>query len=329
MTMPRYWVIRTDVNHVDDVIVPSLQAGELRQGWGWREDQDLDVIGPIVSERGRGPLNDSQKATWRRVQRFWPQHWEPVREGDRILLPKVPGWGLWSLVTLAGAYRYQRHPASDDHRHILPVKMLLPKISPSNAAVGAGLQRTMRNQGPMWNIDALAEEVERLLGADHDVAGADDPTVRLQHVLDDTLVELLARLRQDFRANQLEEPVHRLLNQVFDAAKVENKTGRGEHGADFVVRETDRFGHEHTTVVQLKDYEPLNGSRALAQIEQAFSWYAPVSAAVILTTAANEAEDFARAREELSGRLGIPVTTVLGRQLAQWFLAHLEAVAAD
>jgi hypothetical protein len=32
---------------------------------------------------------------------------------------------------------------------------------------------------------------------------------------------------------------------------------------------------------------------------------------------------------ELGEELGIPVTTVLGPQLARWFLGHLEAIAAD
>lgn len=106
--MPRDWVVRTDSSRLDDVILPSLEEGMLRQGWGWRDDQNLDVIGPIVYEHGRGALNDPQKATWRRVQRFWPQHWDPVREGDRILMPKVPRvWGHWRLVQVIGTYRFQ------------------------------------------------------------------------------------------------------------------------------------------------------------------------------------------------------------------------------
>ena len=239
---------------------------------------------------------------------------------------------MGSLATrgVTGEYRFKRHPSSGDHGHILPVKTLIPEISSSNAAVGAGLQRTTRNQGPMWNIDALADEVERLLGTRSDVAIADDATVRLQGVLDDTLTALIARLRRDFRSNQLEEPVHRLLVEMFDGATVDKTAGSGEHGADFVVRETDRFDQERTTVVQLKDYEDvLSGDRPLEQVRDAFSWWAPVSAAVILSTAGREAPAFAKARDELAEKLGIPVTVVLGHQLARWFLAHLEAVAAD
>jgi len=104
--MARYWVVRTDVSVVDDVIVPALDAGELRQGWGYREDQNLARIAATIDGRGRRGLNDHQKATWRRVQRFWPQHWEPVPVGDLIVLPKVPGWGRWRLVEVTGTYRF-------------------------------------------------------------------------------------------------------------------------------------------------------------------------------------------------------------------------------
>lgn len=116
---------------------------------------------------------------------------------------------------------------------------------------------------------------------------------------------------------------------MFDGATVQRTSGRAEHGADFVVFETDRFDHVRTTVVQLKDYESeLSGNRPLEQIREAASRYAPVSAAVILSTAEYEADEFAKARGGLSEELAIPVTVVLGDQLARWFLAHLEAVAA-
>jgi hypothetical protein len=327
--MPRVWVVRTDVNHVDDVILPSLEAGELRQGRSGRPDEDLNIIGPIVDQRGRGALNAAQKATWRRVQRFWSGHWDPVQPGDLVLLPKVPGVGA------VGAGRGHRdlpvRPASQDARS-------RPHPAGQVAVVGhladqCRGQRTTpaddAQSGPDVEHHALADDVTRLLEAGTEVAAPDGASVRLQAVLNDTLTRLLDRVRDDFQANQLEEPVHRLLDRVFDDASVERKTGPGEHGADFVIREADRFGHEHTTVVQLKDYATLSGDRPLDQVREAVAWYAPVSAAVILSTASEETNDFSRARDELSEELGIPVKAVLGRQLAQWFLVHLEAVAAD
>jgi hypothetical protein len=54
-----------------------------------------------------------------------------------------------------------------------------------------------------------------------------------------------------------------------------------------------------------------------------------VSAAVILTTAREESAEFQRAREDLEAELNVPVTAVLAPQLTNWFLTHLEAIAAD
>lgn len=188
----------------------------------------------------------------------------------------------------------------------------------------------MRNQGPMWNIDGLREHVDRLLALGDAAASGDAPTDRLTNVLNDTLGGLLPRLRDDFRANQLEEPVHRLLRQLFPMADVEKRAGPHEHGADFVIVETNAFEHDHRTVVQLKDYaKQLTGTAALNQIREAATWYAPVSAAVIITTAQEESRQFSRARDDLAEELGIPVTTVLGPQLARWFMANLEVIAAD
>jgi hypothetical protein len=328
--MARDWVVRTDWRRLDEVIMPALNEGLLRQGWGYQDDQDLNVIGALVYSEGRHALNEDQKATWRRVQRFWPEHWDPVQTGDRVLLPKVPFWGRWRLVEVVGDYRFERHPRSGDHGHILPVKTLVADIASSNTAVGAPLQRTMRNQGPMWNIDGLSKYVDRLVAAGSDAARGDGPTDRLKNILNEARNALLPQLRDSFQANQLEEPVLRLLTHMFPEADVQKHAGPSERGADFLIVESNAFDHERRTVVQLKDYaEVLSGARPLQQIREAFSAHAPVAAAVIVTTALEEQSQFSRARDDLSEELGIPVTTVLGPQLASWFFANLEAIAAD
>jgi hypothetical protein len=52
-TVARDWVVRTDWRELDEVILPSLDEGLLRQGWGYEDDQDLNVIGQLVYEEGR------------------------------------------------------------------------------------------------------------------------------------------------------------------------------------------------------------------------------------------------------------------------------------
>lgn len=131
--MANQWVVRTDPGSRESVILPSLEAGLLRQGWGYQEDQDLNVIGPIVMSQGRGALNADQKATWRRVQHFWSGHWDPVCEGDLILLPKIPKERHWRLVRVVGPYRFEPHSDSGDHGHVLPVEAMTYLTHPVGA----------------------------------------------------------------------------------------------------------------------------------------------------------------------------------------------------
>jgi hypothetical protein len=94
-----------------------------------------------------------------------------------------------------------------------------------------------------------------------------------------------------------------------------------------VIDELDVFGNARTTVVQLKDHDRLNDLHALDQIRRACTAYAPVHAAAIITTAAEEDASFAAARQLLGTELQIPVSVVLGEQLARWLLGSLEAIA--
>lgn len=157
----RYWGFRTDPNRTAE-IVASLKDGELRQGWGYQDDLDLNHIGDLVRSEGRGALNDDQRAAWRRCQRTWPGHWDPIGPGDVLLLPKVPRGGEFSLVRVTGPYRFDIHPQGD-LGHVLPIEMLRLGIPNSNVHVEAGLQRTLRQRSPIWEITRHAAAIESLL----------------------------------------------------------------------------------------------------------------------------------------------------------------------
>jgi hypothetical protein len=306
------------------VINPSLNEGVLRQGWGYVPSQDLADVGSVFQEGGRSALSEDQAAAWKRVQRWWPGHWEPVRIGDRILLPKVPEWGKWALVEVTGEYSFEISPVSGDHGHRLPVKRLVKEIDPSNAVVSAALQRTMRNQGPMWNIDRLAADLDAIQDAGVAAASPSSELERLEPVLRESQELVLKELRGQFQANQLEKPVHRILKHIYPSAEVQKTAGPGERGADFLVSYTDPLGVPATIVIQLKDHsELLSDDRALDQIREAAEAYDDVTACVILTTAPTMSHEFAEGLEKLNDELGAPVLAVLGDRLAQLVMQTL------
>ena len=167
--MTRYWVIRTDKAKTE-YVAGELAQGRLRQGWGWADEQDLRRHRRRPARAGR-PLTDAQKNTWRGNRRLLDTEPDGVRQGDLVLLPHQPRLGSWSLVRVAGPYRWE-HPAElnsfdmPDYGHILPVEMVSTRpIHPFEDAVSARLRQTMRVLSRMWNIDSLGPDVEELAEA--------------------------------------------------------------------------------------------------------------------------------------------------------------------
>ncbi|MBA3778831.1 MAG: hypothetical protein H0X16_05970 [Chloroflexi bacterium] len=168
--MPRYWGIRTDQQRGDELWA-EVQSGRLRQGWGYRDEQDLELIAHLKA-MGR-PLNDHQRATWRGNRRLLSHEPGEVRPGDIVVAPNLPRWGVWALLRVTGSYRYEisdilnavtidGEEGLPDYGHVLPVQLLTPlPIERTDARVTDRLLRAMRP--PMFSLDHVASDVGRLL----------------------------------------------------------------------------------------------------------------------------------------------------------------------
>jgi hypothetical protein len=325
MQQRRYWVMRTDVN-ARDAILAALERGELRQGWGYDERLDLNRIASKLDAHSWyvSALDEEERNAWRGNQRMWPGHDGRISPGDLIVLPKLPKDRHWMIVEVTGDYRFDLREELGDYGHVLPVRIRAADISNANRAVSAGLQRTMRTQSRLWNIDAHAAAVERLLDADSDdLSRADTALERLEDVIEETVTFMREQLLKRFGGNQFEDPVFRLLERLYGQGRVFNRAGPSEAGADYEINLTDPLGVSSTVVVQLKTYRgSFDDTRALDQVETAVKQYG-AAAAVILTTALRESDEFANERELRATRLGVPVRFVNGAELARLFIANL------
>ena len=126
--MTRYWAMRTDPAR-RAFIWAELLDGRLRQGWGYREDQDLELLARI--RRAGGALDAGQQATWRGNRLLLPTEPGAVSTGDLIVLANMPRHGAWSIARVTGGYRYQissQRNATDhaqlDYGHIREVSLL-------------------------------------------------------------------------------------------------------------------------------------------------------------------------------------------------------------
>ena len=161
----RYWAIRTDTDHNTPYIWQELQAGRLRQGWGRRAEEDLDVI---ASLRAAGmPLDEWQRQTWRGNRRLLPSEHDAVQVGDIAVLPHLPRYGHWTIVRVIGPYRYsigdgRNFMGKPDFGHILPVEIISEPIPWRDPAIPPGLKKAMSHRQRMWSLDPHAEEVEEV-----------------------------------------------------------------------------------------------------------------------------------------------------------------------
>lgn len=332
--MTRHWVVRTDKSKTD-YIWSELKAGRLRQGWGYQNDQDLRLLSQL--RRDGQPLSQPQIDSWRGNRRLLSTEPDGVQIGDVIITPHVPKHGVWSLVRVAGEYRWEGSGESNgtfpDYGHVLPVELLTSEerpISPYEEGVAAGLRQTMRVLSRMWNIDALGAEVEGLLelvrsGTTPVPAAAN----RLPHVLTSAEAAAWEEIVRQFHGAEFERPCILLLEALYGEGNVEHTGGSGERGADAICTFTDPLGISHRLAVQIKMWSwDANWTRPLDQIRQAHTAYDGITGGVILSTSERVTDAFEERRRGLEAELRIPVRVILRSELVRLFLSNLPRLAA-
>ena len=75
--------MRTDRTRAE-YILEELRTGKLRQGWGYRENLNLETLARLVSSGE--PLTSEERAAWRN-RRLLPTESSSIQEGDILLLP--------------------------------------------------------------------------------------------------------------------------------------------------------------------------------------------------------------------------------------------------
>lgn len=164
--MSHYWAIRTDQAR-RDFIWSELRAGRLRQGWGYRDDLNLEQLAELRRKGVRLPK--FQQDAWRGNRRLLPTQPGGMQVGDLVVLLNMPIRGAWSIARVTGGYRYQISETLNlygarDYGHIREVELLTDKrgIDPATEDVSDRLRRAMRNRQRMWRIDNHGEEIAQL-----------------------------------------------------------------------------------------------------------------------------------------------------------------------
>jgi hypothetical protein len=316
--MKNYYAFRTDRNH-RDFMFSEIQAGRLRQGWGFDPGQNLL----------NWTVDQGSKANLKMLN---------VKRGDLILVPGLPEQHLVILVRATGDweedYRFEIDPERADYGHIFPVK--IERIfARHNELVHADIRKTLRTPSRFWNVNSYADAIENLLQHSDDKLGSTiDATDKFGAAVggayedsfdrEKFVVGLRSRMTATHQSGEWEYALVAGLQELFPMYQVERTGGRAEkeHGTDILIRMPSLLsGETFGIAIQIKDYYDQTDLRAIDQISKADNWEGNDSIRIIekvvIYTNVKEADHqqlkdnqqgvrvlFAKQFDELLGRMG-------------------------
>jgi hypothetical protein len=151
----------------------------------------------------------------------------------------------------------------------------------ANENVHADLRATLRTPMRMWNLDAYAEHIEKLIayyneGKDLHTSSSGEARLSIawEHAFEkatETLQEVLTtQLCGNFQAAEWEEPIKTVLSQLYPGASVMWTAGAYEHGADILLQISNYFNEiPWLIVIQVKNYSGVIHETVLSQIKEA------------------------------------------------------------
>ena len=291
-----YWGYRIDKNNIS-FLRNELDQGRLRQGWGWRPDQDLrnrTFDGGAAGNQGM---------------------FNKVEEGDILLVPHLPDYGQVTIVQATedweAGYEFDL-PEIGDYGHFFPAEKICT-FHPKAEVVSGGIRSTLKCRSRFWNIDRRWQDIGQDIGTicqatdeqrNRVVSHAD----RLAAAIDESFNSVRDKLRENtyneitsrFQGAEWEYVLKEVLQWRYPGASVERVGGSGEqeHGTDLKITIPGLVDDQgYVIAVQVKDHGgQVNFIQVIEQVLMADYWQQQegqrvVDKVVIFTTAIREEQN--------------------------------------
>lgn len=312
-----YYAFRTDRKH-RAFLNSELQAGRLRQGWGFHPGQNLR----------NWTVDQGSKANLRMLT---------VQKGDLILVPGLPEQHLVTLVRAGenwnDGYRFEIDEKRKDYGHIFPVEKLLV-FARHNEYVHADIRKTLRTPSRFWSVGNYAETITNLLNyTDEQLGSTIDATDKFSSAVAGAYEEnfnqegfttsLRSRLTATHQSGEWENALVAGLQALFPAYQLKRTGGVKEkqHGTDILILMPGLMANENFGIaIQVKDYSNQTDLGAIEQINKADAWGehdVRIVEKVVIYTNVKEVDHeylkdneqgvrvlFAKQLDELLGRMG-------------------------
>lgn len=269
--MARYWGFRINTGAEERLYLSDeLDKGNLRQGWGYEDSQDLN--NPYLCGAVRRNIAIKRN----------------VKKGDLLLVPDIKGYGTIAIVEAAedfdSGYRFDRNNKFGDFGHIFPVKKCDNWFVRNNSLVGGDLRSTLRTPMRFWNIDHCAENIEKLRAQKLDENLRKSSCIERIGFTIESIVgshkeavtkDLYKEFNEKFSESEWEYVLIECLQRLFPNYVVERCGGISEknHGTDILVKIPCPLNDSmYAIAIQVKDYEGRSGVGPVEQVNKADSY---------------------------------------------------------
>ncbi len=325
-----YWGYRIDTDNAK-FFWKELQEGQLRQGWGYDEGQDLRVLSV-----NRGASRNKRMLN--------------VKKGDILLVPRLPTWGEVAVVQATAdwreGYNFQISEEYGDYGHIFPAEFL-KRFRRKSSPVSGSISSTLKNPMRFWNIDHLAEDVQKILYAsDEELNISRNVMDQMSEIIKDEFrvlfdeqkyaENLIEKLNKKFKNEDWEKILEQVFQKRYPSAQVERVGGRKEelHGTDILIKipspsddkqYAKRNAKQYAIAIQIKDWiGKISINDVIDQIGKASHWkqqqeFQLIDKIVIFTRAGEEAnKDVFENKKIESGEINLIFKEHLGVLLVNY-----------
>jgi len=274
------WIWNINVG-ARDYFRDELNAGRLRQGWGYLPNLDLRKIAAKIAS-GQA-LRPEETATWTRCSPMF----SGIDPGDLIAVKNVPDGERFTLVRVRdGGYDYDIGSIGD-YGHILPVEVICV-FHKRAASVPAPLANALNKERyPIRRTHSHWDTIRRLaeLRCDADCQRPEG----FKEKVEGWRGALIPRLREGMREKLSPRDTERLVLELLqrDGLQVFDNAGPNERGADILADVSIGYGLSTRLAVQVKmHWDTDNDQTGIDQLEKAIATH-NASAGLLVTMASH------------------------------------------
>ena len=265
--------------------IQELNAGRLRQGWGYLDELDLNKI--LHKKNAGMALNTDEIGTWDHCDKMITA----IRAGDYIVVKNIPTNNHFTIVVVIDGYGFDLDKSVGDYGHYLKVDRIgeyhkNAEVVPSELV--SALNRERNSIRITYKHDNSVVGLLKFKG---------DPRATMPEAFKEKVYRwkksleknLWDEMSKDLNATLFEQLIKELLRRD-GFENVRWTAGAGEKGADIIAERAIDYGLVVKIAIQVKYHKGVTSDRTgVDQIVQAFE--AHEADVGLLVTSADELSD--------------------------------------